>query len=72
MKYEINISQTKSITSFAQILLICCYMALVVGLPDSALVDEPGVFLDDVTPPWFSLLICHLWDEQYTRWWPQF
>jgi hypothetical protein len=25
-----------------------------------------------IIPPWLSILICHLRDEQKTRWWPQF
>jgi hypothetical protein len=26
----------------------------------------------DIIPPWFSVLIYHLGDEQWARWWPQF
>jgi hypothetical protein len=26
----------------------------------------------DIIPPWFSMFIYHLWDEQYARWWSQF
>jgi len=43
-----------------QFLLICCYMILLVGLPESALVEESGVFPVDIIPPWFSVLIYRL------------
>jgi hypothetical protein len=26
----------------------------------------------DIIPPWLSILIYHLGDEQWTFWWPQF
>jgi hypothetical protein len=38
-------------------------MTLLVGFPESS-GDEPGVFPADIIPPWFSLLIYHLGDEQ--------
>jgi hypothetical protein len=28
--------------------------------------------LVEIIPPWFSILIYHLRDEQQARWWPQF
>jgi hypothetical protein len=36
------------------------------------MLDESGVFPIDFIPPWFSVLIYHLEDKQYARWWPQF
>jgi hypothetical protein len=39
-------------------------MALLVSLPESALMDESGVSSVDIIPPWFSMLIYHLGDEQ--------
>jgi hypothetical protein len=38
-------SKAKFIISLAKSLLICYEMRLLVGFPDSALVDESGVFL---------------------------
>jgi hypothetical protein len=35
-------------------------------------VDESGVSPVDIIPPWFSMLMYHLSDEQRERWWPQF
>jgi hypothetical protein len=26
----------------------------------------------DIIPPWFSMLVYHLGNEQYAHWWPQF
>jgi hypothetical protein len=39
-------------------------MALLVGLPESALVVESGFFPVIVIPPWFFMLIYHLGYEQ--------
>jgi hypothetical protein len=45
-------------------------MAVLVRLPESALVDE-SVF-PVIISPWFSTLIHRMGDEKYARWWPQF
>jgi hypothetical protein len=34
--------------------------------------DESGLFLVDIFSPWPSMLIYHLEDEWWARWWPQF
>jgi hypothetical protein len=39
-------------------------MALLVELPESALVDESEVFSVDIIPPWYYMLLYHLGDEQ--------
>jgi hypothetical protein len=44
---------------------------LIIGLQESSggrIRFSPGDFI----PPWFSMLICHLRNEYYSRWWPQF
>jgi hypothetical protein len=46
-------------------------MALVIGLPESAVVEESGVFPSQHYPSWFSMLVYHLGDEQYANWWQQ-
>jgi hypothetical protein len=56
--------QTKSIIFFAHILSICYQMALLVGLPERALVDESGLFPSRHHPSWFPMLIYHLGDEK--------
>jgi hypothetical protein len=38
-------------------------MALLVGLPESTLMDESGDSIVDITPPWFSTLIYHFGDD---------
>jgi hypothetical protein len=38
-------------------------MALLVGLSESSVVV-------DIIPPWFSMLISHLEDEEQAGWWP--
>jgi hypothetical protein len=47
-------------------------MVLLVGLPESVLVNESGVSPVGIIPPQFSKLIYHLKDEQKTQWRPQF
>jgi hypothetical protein len=39
-------------------------MALLVGLPESALVDESGISPVHTIPQWFSMLMYHLGAEQ--------
>jgi hypothetical protein len=34
--------------------------------------DESGVSLVDIIPPWFPMLVYYLGYEQQARWWPQF
>jgi hypothetical protein len=45
---------------------------LLVALLESALADGSGVFPSQHHPPWLSILICHMGNEQQARWWPQF
>jgi quinol-cytochrome oxidoreductase complex cytochrome b subunit len=52
--------KAKFIIFFAKFLLICCWMTLLVELPESALVDESGVSPVDIVPPWFSMFMYHL------------
>jgi hypothetical protein len=39
-------------------------MALLVGLPESTLMDESSFPLVKITAPWCSMLIYHLGDEE--------
>jgi hypothetical protein len=47
-------------------------MALLVGLPESTLVDGSGVLPSRHHPPSFSMLIYYLGDEKQARRWLQF
>jgi hypothetical protein len=46
----------------------CYQMSLLVGLLESS-GGQIRVFPVNIMPPWFTMLIYHLWDEQQTRWW---
>jgi hypothetical protein len=49
----------------------CYQMTLLVGLWGSS-GGRIRSFSDYIIPPWFSMHIYRLGDEQLTRWWPQF
>jgi hypothetical protein len=59
-EYERDISNAKSIISFAHILLICYCRVLLVGLPESSDGQLGNFPLSHVIPPLFSMLISHL------------
>jgi hypothetical protein len=37
-------------------------------MSENAIVDETEVFPVDIIPPWYSMLIYHLGDEEQARW----
>jgi hypothetical protein len=47
-------------------------MTLLVGLPELWWMSLEFYFVNIVIPPWFSMFMYHLGDEQQTRWWLQF